>query len=142
MRKISSEVERTGFKPANNLIVKADLNGVSLSPDTPEDQVKAATKYVTQVNLMRDTMAVAFMRGGTPTDQALKLTDNILNPAYSNDQIGAALDQVQINLNMRKSALPTQAYVPGQQNSAKQVLNATPGMGNQRSSGAGQGCFC
>ena len=131
MRKVSANLERTGFKPANNIIVKAELNGVSLSPDIPPDQVEAATKYVTQINVMRDTMAVAFQRGGTPTEQALKLTDNILNPAYSNNQIDAALDQIQINLNMRKGALPGRAYIPGrQQNTAQSTLGAA-GMGRQ-----------
>ncbi len=135
MRDISSQLERTGFKPANSLIIKGDLNGVSLSPDVPEDQVKDAVKYVTQVNLMRDNMAVAFMRGGVPTDQAFKLTDNIMNPAYSNDQIGAALDQVEINLNLRKKAVgDNPPYVPGQQNNATQTMNAIPGMNVNKSS--------
>lgn len=134
MQKASNDLERTGFDPANSIIVKADLNGVSLSPNVPEEQVEAATKYITQINVMRDSMAVAFMRGGVPSDQALKMTDNILNPAYSDKQIGAALDQVQTNLNMRKSAVQqNKPYVPGESQGSPQSTLQAAGMGQRQS---------
>lgn len=54
---------------------------------------------------MRDNMAVAFMRGGVPTDQAFKLTDGILNPIYGGTRIDSALDQIDVNLSLRDKAI-------------------------------------
>lgn len=111
MRELNEEFKRTKFNPVNKLIFKTELSGISLNPDTikdmSEDQVRVATKYVTQLNLMRDTLAVAFMRGGVPTETAFKLTESILNPAYGSGQLDAALDQIQINLNIRRNATTT-----------------------------------
>jgi len=106
LRELSKEVERVGFVPANKMIIGAKLNGISLdTKGLNPDQVKVATKYVTQINLMRDELAQGFMGGGVPTETAFKLTDGILNPAYSKGQLSSALDQLEVNLNIRRNAI-------------------------------------
>ena len=106
LKELSKQVDRVGFVPANSLIVKAGLGGVTLNTDKLKpNQVEAATKYVTQINLMRDELAQGFMAGGQPTEKALELTDAILRPAYGKGQLNAALDQVRFNLGVRKNAI-------------------------------------
>ena len=107
LRNLSSELDRTGFVPANRLIIGAELNGVRLGNTNgmSKDQVSAATKYVTQMNLMRDELAQGFSSGNAPTIPAFRLADDILNQFYGKEQIGSALDQLEVNLRIRRNAI-------------------------------------
>jgi hypothetical protein len=64
-----------------------------------------ATKYISQINLMKDELAQGFMGGGVPSESAFKLADQILNPLYGKGQLDAAIDQLAVNLNIRKNAI-------------------------------------
>ncbi len=107
LKQLSAQLDQGGFVPANRITLNAKLNGIELKDTkglTPS-QVQTATKYVTQMNLMRDELAQGFASGGVPTETGYKLADQILNPAYGKGQLGAALDQVGLNLNIRRNAL-------------------------------------
>ena len=121
MRQLNKEFERVDFTPFNKVTVSARMHGIDLGdgktiqvPDYQIDpgafknmtdsQVSVATKFITQLNLMKDNMAVAFVRGGVPTDQAFQLANQILNPIYGQKQLDSALDQVEYNLKLRERA--------------------------------------
>jgi hypothetical protein len=99
IKKLNDEFGRTGWTPTNWVQLKAALTG------TDPTKRDVATKYVTQLNLMKDETAQAFMAGGVPTEQALKMTNEIFNPVYGSKQLTAALDQIAFNFNIRKNAI-------------------------------------
>ncbi len=112
LKELSTQLDQGGFVPANRLTLNAKLNGIELdSKGMSQSQVQTATKYVTQMNLMRDELAQGFASGGVPTETGYKLADQILNPAYGKGQLGAALDQVGFNLNIRRNALTSSGPV-------------------------------
>jgi hypothetical protein len=119
MRELNDEFQRSNIRIANKLNISMKENGISLDPTATDgldkEQVRTAAKFVTQLNLMRDSMAVAFMRGGVPTETAFKLTDGILNPTLGSTYLGGALDQVETNVNLRnKSVEDLRPMMPGQ----------------------------
>jgi hypothetical protein len=99
LRKLNSEFDRMSWKPASWAQLTAAMSG------TDPTKRDLATKYVGQINLMKDELAQGFMGGGVPTDRAFKLADDILNPVYGAQQMASALDQLDINLNIRKNAI-------------------------------------
>lgn len=117
LKQLSSQLDQGGFVPANRISLNAKLNGIELdTKGMSQSQVQTATKYITQMNLMRDELAQGFASGGVPTETGYKLADQILNPAYGKGQLGAALDQVGLNLNIRRNALTsTGPILMGQQ---------------------------
>jgi hypothetical protein len=122
LKELSAEFERVGFKPANSLIVKSRINGISLRPgamkNLGEDQVKIVTRYVTQMNTMRDELAQAFNGGYAPTEASFRLADEILDPAYGSGQLDAALDQLGVNLRIRRTAIMSGAPVGASEGNA------------------------
>ncbi len=106
LKKLNNELERSDINLVNKLVVGAKLQGIGLdSKGMSDQQIQLASRFITQLNLLRDNMAVAFMRGGVPSEQAFKLTDNILQPSYGGTRVNAALDQIMTNVRIRKSAL-------------------------------------
>ena len=127
MKQLNTDLQRTNLNLANKLLVGAKLQGVSLNTKGMNDQqIRLASQFVTQLNLMRDNMAVAFQRGGVPSEQAFKLTDEIINPIYGGVRIDAALDQIQQNLSIRKNAV-AQTMPVGDQSQSGQLSAATGG---------------
>lgn len=98
LQELNNEFKRTGFKDVNWVTVNAALKGVGKQRDL-------ATKYISQINLMKDELAQGFMGGGIPTDRAFKLADDILQPFYGKEQTEAALKQLNYNLRIRKTAI-------------------------------------
>lgn len=98
LQELSDEFKRYGFKDVNWVTVNAALKGVGKQRDL-------ATKYIGQINLMKDELAQGFMGGGVPSEQAFKLADQILDPFYGKEQSSAALKQLNYNLKIRKQAI-------------------------------------
>lgn len=98
LTQLSEEFKRSGFKDVNWVTTNAALKGVGKQRDI-------ATKYVGQINLMKDELAQGFMGGGVPSDKAFKLADDILNPMFGKEQFDSALKQLGYNLNIRKKAI-------------------------------------
>ena len=98
VQELSNEMKRTGFKDVNWVTVNAALKGVGKERDV-------ATKYIGQINLMKDELAQGFMGGGVPTDRAFKLADDILEPFYGKQQFDASMKQLAYNLKIRKTAI-------------------------------------
>jgi len=111
LRNLSDEFKRTGWTPANGIELKLALTG------TDPSKRDMATKFISQVNLMKDELAQGFMGGGVPTDRAFALAEDILNPLYGKEQLDKALDQLEFNLNIRDNAITSVTAVsePGQQ---------------------------
>jgi hypothetical protein len=99
LRKLNDEFKRTGWTPANFVELKAALTG------TDPMKKSIATKFQTQINVMTDELAQAFMGGGVPTDRAFKLAEGVLNPLYGAEQFSSGLDQLDANLNIRENAI-------------------------------------
>jgi hypothetical protein len=137
MRELNNEFERTGFTPFNKVVVGARMSGISGTPNyelnqaetknMSQDQVQVATEFITQLNLMKDNMAVAFVRGGVPTDQAFELVNQILNPTYGQKQFSSGLDQVETNLRLRdKAVADITPYTVGSTGSQQGNVMQTP----------------
>lgn len=99
LRELSKEFDRASWRPATKAQVFAAMTG------TDPTKRNIATKYVTQINLMKDELGQAFMSGGVPTDRAFKLADDILEPAYGVSQLDSGLKQLEYNLNIREKAI-------------------------------------
>lgn len=99
LQDISEHFKRTGWTPANNVELKLAMSG------TDPTKRDIATKYITQMNVMKDELAQAFMSGGVPTDGAFKMADDILNPVYGVNQLDAGIQQLGLNLKVRRNAI-------------------------------------
>lgn len=135
LRQLSQQLDTVGFVPANKLIINSNLSGIQLNPKgLNPDQVQIATKFVTQMNLMRDELAQGFSGGNSPTESAFRLADQVLNPFYGSKQLGASLDQVKFNLGVRLNAISNigPRTVGG-------YVNQPNGGGGQQSGGNGGG---
>jgi hypothetical protein len=97
--KVSREFERVGWVPANKAELKIALSG------TDKNKKEAATRYITQIDLMKDELAQSFQGGGVPSQAAFKLADDILEPAYGVKQLEAGVKQLQSNLKIRRNAI-------------------------------------
>jgi hypothetical protein len=112
LQKISQDFQRVGWTPANKTELTLALTG------TDPTKRDVATKYITQINLMKDELAQSFQGGGVPRDGAFKLADDILNPAYGVSQLESGLKQLQTNLDIRKRAISSTAvnFIGGDNN--------------------------
>lgn len=99
LRSLNEDFKRSGWTPANGAELKLALTG------TDPVRRDAATKFIGQVNLMKDELAQAFMGGGVPTDRAFQLADDVLNPLYGEMQLNKAIDQLEFNLRVRDNAI-------------------------------------
>lgn len=97
--KLNNEFKRTNWTPANKAELALAITGT--------DPIKRdlATKYLGQINLMKDELGQAFMGGGVPTDKAFELADDILKPIYGAKQLEASIQQLGVNLKIRKNAI-------------------------------------
>lgn len=118
LRKLNEQFKRSNWTPANKAELALAITG------TDPVRRDLATKYLGQINLMKDELGQAFMGGGVPTDKAFELADDILKPVYGAKQLDVSIDQLAINLRIRKNAITsaTPALVGGN-------ANASPAMG-------------
>jgi len=100
LRDLNADFKRSGFNPANKAELMAVVNGVA-SPELKD----AATKYLTQVNLIADELGQVFMGGNSPTDRALKIAQDTLKTEYGFDQMNSVLNQIDKNLSFRLNSL-------------------------------------
>jgi hypothetical protein len=127
LRQLNDEFKRTGWTPANGAMLKLALTG------TDPTKRDIATRYITQINAMRDELAQGFMGGGVPSETAFKLTNEILNPVYGSRQFSAAIDQLETNLGIRLNAVNSlQPLTAGEMSPQYQRMNqptgVTPGL--------------
>ena len=99
LRRLNNEFKRSGWTPANAMELKLAMTG------TDPRKRDLATKFVTQINLMRDELAQGFMAGGQPTDKALDMSNEVIDKFYGAQQLSAGLDQLEINLAIREKAI-------------------------------------
>jgi len=99
LRDLNEEFKRTGWTPANKAEIVLAMTG------TNPAKREIATKYLTQLNVLTDEMGQVFMGGNSPTDRALKLAGEIFNKDFGFDQMNAALDTVDTNLQFRLNAM-------------------------------------
>lgn len=99
LRRLNQEFQRSGWTPLNAAELKLAMTG------TDPKKRDLATKFVTQINLMRDELAQGFMAGGQPTDKALDMSNEVIDKFYGAKQLSAGLDQLEINLAIREKAI-------------------------------------
>lgn len=119
LSKLSNEFDRYNWRPANKVELMAAVNGFD------KNKAQLAVKYIGQINVMRDELAQAFSGGYAPTESSFKLADSVLDPLYNAKQMDASLEQLQFNLNTRRSAITDTAV--GTLGNVNQIY-----MGNQQ----------
>ena len=99
-RQMSADFKRTGFAPANKVELMAAANG-ALGPD----KAKQASDFIAQLTVIQDELGQVFMGGNSPTDNAFKLSGQLLNKNYSFEQLNGVFDTLDKNLTYRENAL-------------------------------------
>lgn len=108
LKQISSEFQRFSWTPANKVELMAALSG------TDQGKRDIATRYMTQLNVIKDELGQVFMGGNSPTDRSIGLAEGILNKNYGVKQLEAALSELRNNLGYRMNAIDNSGpVVPG-----------------------------
>jgi hypothetical protein len=119
VRDASKKVDRTRFPTVNSLEMAA-ARGTG-----GEDVVQ----LVIAVNAMKNAYATVLKRGGAATDDANRRADEVINAAWSDGQINAALDQIHIEAMGAEKAVGNQ-----RENLRRQLLGQPPILSNKTDS--------
>lgn len=91
----SRKIDRTEFPTINSMVIAVEKG--TGNPDV--------VKFLDQLNALKYTYAAALSRTGTNTVDAMRRFDQILDPAWSQGQIEAALDQFKTTLGAERRGI-------------------------------------
>lgn len=89
-RELANEMQLSGIKPLNYVTLKGLTE---MAGNTPQGVL--ATKYMTQVNALKEELGQMIMGGYAPTDSAFHLADKMLRENFGVGQMQGALDEIQ-----------------------------------------------
>lgn len=99
----------TRMTPLNKVIVKGSREWGLLSPEAQD----LATQLNGQVSTLIPELSNIYSAGGVPTDRAMKLAEQVLNPNWPPNRIKSGINRERANINFRINAInETQAVTP------------------------------